>query len=83
MPRPCAGRFVGVWHRASGGPCTVVVIDETGLLKRRHAGGSPTIEWAGRPREHCQIGVFLASASACGPALLDRELSLPKEGAGS
>jgi SRSO17 transposase len=31
--------------------------------------------------EHCQIGVFLASASACGPALLDRELSLPKEGA--
>jgi SRSO17 transposase len=29
--------------------------------------------------EHCQIGVFLAYASARGPALLDRELSLPKE----
>ena len=35
-----------------GDPHGVVVIDETGLLKKgRHAGGgSPTIEWAGRPR---------------------------------
>ena len=29
--------------------------------------------------EHCQIGVFLAYASARGHALLDRELYLPQE----
>jgi SRSO17 transposase len=29
--------------------------------------------------EHCQIGVLLAYASACGHAWLDRELYLPKE----
>ncbi len=29
--------------------------------------------------EHCQIGVFLAYASARGQALLDRQLSLPQE----
>ena len=57
-----------------------MVIDETGCLKKgRHAAGvarqySGT---AGRV-EHCQIGVLRAYASAHGPALLDRALSLPK-----
>jgi SRSO17 transposase len=64
-----------------GAPHGVVVIDETGFLKKgRHSAGvarqySGT---AGRV-ENCQIGVFLAYASACGHALLDRELYLPKE----
>src|SRR4029450_2895989 len=64
-----------------GDPHGVVVIDETGFLKKgRHSVGvarqySGT---AGRV-ENCQIGVFLAYASACGHALLDRELYLPKE----
>jgi SRSO17 transposase len=64
-----------------GNPHGVVVIDETGFLKKgRHSVGvarqySGT---AGRV-ENCQIGVFLAYASACGHALLDRELYLPKE----
>jgi SRSO17 transposase len=59
----------------------VAVIDETGFLKKgRHSAGvarqySGT---AGRV-ENCQIGVFLAYASARGHALLDRELYLPKE----
>jgi SRSO17 transposase len=64
-----------------GDPHGVVVIDETGFLKKgRHSVGvarqySGT---AGRV-ENCQIGVFLAYASAWGHALLDRELYLPKE----
>jgi SRSO17 transposase len=64
-----------------GEPHGVVVIDETGFLKKgRHSAGvarhySGT---AGRV-DNCQIGVFLAYASARGQALLDRELYLPKE----
>jgi SRSO17 transposase len=64
-----------------GTPEGVMVIDETGFLKKgRHSAGvarqySGT---AGRV-ENCQIGVFLAYASAWGQALLDRALYLPKE----
>jgi SRSO17 transposase len=64
-----------------GTPQGVMVIDETGFLKKgRHAAGvarqySGT---AGRV-ENCQIGVFLAYASARGQALLDRALYLPQE----
>jgi SRSO17 transposase len=64
-----------------GDPHGVAVIDETGFLKKgRHSAGvarqySGT---AGRV-ENCHIGVFLGYASACGHALLDRELYLPKE----
>jgi len=59
----------------------VLVIDETGFLKKgRHSVGvarqySGT---AGRV-ENCQIGVFLAYASAREHALLDRTLYVPKE----
>lgn len=64
-----------------GTPQGVMVIDETGFLKKgRHSAGvarqySGT---AGRV-ENCQIGVFLAYASARGQALLDRALYLPQE----
>jgi SRSO17 transposase len=57
----------------------IMVIDETGFLKKgRHSAGvarqySGT---AGRV-ENCQIGVFLAYASARGQVLLDRALYLP------
>jgi SRSO17 transposase len=63
-----------------GTPDGVVVIDETGFLKKgRHSAGvarqySGT---AGRV-ENCQIGVFLAYASARGHVLLDRDLYLPQ-----
>jgi SRSO17 transposase len=59
-----------------GTPQGVVVIDETGFLKKgRHSAGvarqySGT---AGRV-ENCQIGVFLAYARARGQALLERAL---------
>jgi SRSO17 transposase len=64
-----------------GEPTAVLVIDETGFLKKgRHSAGvarqySGT---AGRV-ENCQIGVFLTYASRHGHVLLDRELYLPKE----
>jgi SRSO17 transposase len=64
-----------------GSPQGVLVIDETGFLKKgRHSVGvarqySGT---AGRV-DNCQIGVFLAYASARGHALLDRALYVPQE----
>lgn len=63
-----------------GVPEGVLVMDETGLLKKgKHAAGvarqySGT---AGRV-ENCQSGVFLAYASARGQGMLDRELYLPE-----
>ena len=58
----------------------VLVVDETGFLKK----GEKSVgvqrqysETAGRI-ENCQIGVFLAYASARGRTLLDRELYLPQ-----
>src|SRR5215510_4177858 len=64
-----------------GAPHGVVVIDETGFLKKgRHSAGVAR-QYSGTAGriENCQIGVFLAYASARGHALLDRELYLPKE----
>lgn len=67
--------------QALGDPAGVLVIDETGFLKKgRHSVGvarqySGT---AGRV-ENCQVGVFAAYASRWGQALIDRQLYLPKE----
>jgi len=67
-----------------GAPDAVLVIDETGFLKkgsksvgvqRQSPRGYPGT--AGRI-ENCQIGVFLGYASASGRALIDRELYLPQ-----
>jgi SRSO17 transposase len=64
-----------------GAPDGVLVIDETGFLKkgtklvgvkRQYSGTAGRIE-------NCQIGVFLAYASTRGRAFLDRELYLPQE----
>ena len=63
-----------------GDASAVLVIDETGFLKK----GSKSVGvqrqdsgTAGRV-ENCQLGVFLSSASQAGHTLLDRELYLPK-----
>ena len=63
-----------------GVPEGVLVIDETGFLKKgKHSAGVARQDsgTAGRV-ENCQIGVFLAYASARGQVLLDRELYLPE-----
>jgi SRSO17 transposase len=59
----------------------VLVLDETGFMKKgRHSAGVAR-QYSGTVGkvENCQIGVFLGYASPLGPALLDRELYLPKE----
>jgi SRSO17 transposase len=63
----------------------VLIIDETGFLKKgtRSAGGARQYSGTAGRVENCQIGVFLAYASAKGHALIDRELYLPQEGTGS
>jgi SRSO17 transposase len=64
-----------------GDPNGVLVIDETGFVKKgRHSAGVAR-QYSGTAGkvENCQIGVFLGYASPLGHALLDRELYLPKE----
>jgi SRSO17 transposase len=57
------------------------VIDETGFLKKGNKSAGVARQYSGTAGrvENCQIGVFLAYASARGHALIDRELYLPKE----
>jgi SRSO17 transposase len=64
-----------------GDPEAVLVLDETGFLKKgRHSAGVAR-QYSGTAGkvENCQIGVFLGYAGQLGHALLDRELSLPQE----
>jgi SRSO17 transposase len=59
----------------------VLVVDETGFLKKGHKSVGVKRQYSGTAGriENCQIGVFLAYASSKGHTLLDRELYLPKE----
>jgi SRSO17 transposase len=64
-----------------GDPHGVLVLDETGFLKKgQHSAGvaRPYSGTAGKV-DNCQIGVFLSYASPLGQVLLDRELYLPQE----
>jgi SRSO17 transposase len=59
----------------------VGVLDETGFLKKGIHSAGVARQYSGTAGkiENCQIGVFLAYASAQGHTLIDRELYLPKE----
>jgi SRSO17 transposase len=58
----------------------VLVIDETGFLKKGQHSAGVARQYSGTAGriDNCQIGVFLAYASRHGHTLLDRELYLPK-----
>ncbi len=58
----------------------VLIVDDTGFLKKgtRSAGVQRQYSGTAGRIENCQIGVFLAYASARGHALIDRELYLPE-----
>ncbi len=58
----------------------VLVVDETGFLKKGNKSVGVQRQYSGTAGriENCQIGVFLAYASASGRTLLDRELYLPQ-----
>lgn len=63
-----------------GAPEAVLVIDETGFLKKGTHSVGVQRQYSGTAGriENCQIGVFLAYASPHGHAFLDRDLYLPQ-----
>ena len=58
----------------------VVVVDETGFLKKGDKSAGVQRQYSGTAGriENCQVGVFLAYAGVKGRTLLDRELYLPQ-----
>lgn len=67
-------------REALASPDAGLVIDETGFLKKGCKSVGVQRQYSGTAGriENCQVGVFLAYASARGHTLLDRELYLPK-----
>lgn len=59
----------------------VLVVDETGFLKKGAKSVGVQRQYSGTAGriENCQVGVFLAYATAAGRTFIDRELYLPKE----
>jgi SRSO17 transposase len=64
-----------------GDPQAVLVLDETGFLKKGTKSVGVQRQYSGTAGriENCQIGVFLAYTSPQGRTFLDRELYLPRE----
>jgi len=63
-----------------GDPSAVLVLDETGFLKKGNKSAGVQRQYSGTAGriENCQIGVFLGYASRHGRALIDRALYLPQ-----
>ena len=63
-----------------GHPDGVLVVDETGFLKKGTKSAGVARQYSGTAGriENCQVGVFLGYAAPKGRALLDRALYLPK-----
>jgi SRSO17 transposase len=64
-----------------GDPTGVLVIDESGFLKKGEKSVGVKRQYCGTAGrvENCQVGVFLGYATQKGHTLLDRELYLPQE----
>src|SRR3989440_8203029 len=62
------------------GPDGMLVIDETGFLKKGKKSVGVKRQYSGTAGriENCQLGVFLTYTSQAGHTLVDRELYLPK-----
>src|SRR6516165_10061955 len=63
-----------------GGPGGVLIVDDTGFLKKGTKSAGVQRQYSGTAGrvENCQLGVFLAYASPAGRALIDTELYLPR-----
>ena len=63
-----------------GDPGAVLVVDETGDIKKGSASAGVQRQYSGTAGrvENCQVAVFLSYASPAGHVLIDRELYLPK-----
>jgi len=68
-------------HLLAPGEGGVLVVDETGFLKKGEKSAGVQRQYSGTAGriENCQIGVFLALTGSRGRALVDRELYLPKD----
>jgi len=64
-----------------GDPDGVLIVDETGFLKKGTKSCGVARQYTGTAGDtvNCQVGVFLAYASAHGTAFIDRALYLPGE----
>jgi SRSO17 transposase len=73
--------LMGYVSQHLGDPDGVLVVDETGFLKKGATSCGVARQDTGTAGriENAQVGVFLAYAGAKGQALIDRELYLPKE----
>src|SRR5437764_2228251 len=62
-----------------GDPDSVLVVDETGFLKKGSQSAGVQRQYSGTAgrTENCQVGVFLVYASPRGHTFLDRALYLP------
>jgi SRSO17 transposase len=69
---------------AVGDPAGVLIVDETGFLKKGTKSAGVARQYSGTAgrRENQQIGVFLAYATPRGCAFIDRALYLPETWAG-
>lgn len=67
-------------HLLSGGESGVLIVDETGFLKKGRKSVGVQRQYSGTAGriENCQVGVFLALCGSRGRCLIDRELYLPK-----
>ena len=63
-----------------GSPDAVLVVDETGDVKKGSASAGVQRQYSGTAGrvENCQVAVFLSYAAPAGHALIDRELYLPR-----
>ena len=63
-----------------GDPAGVLVVDETGFVKKGTKSAGVARQYTGTAGriENCQVGVFLAYATPAGRTFLDRELYLPR-----
>jgi SRSO17 transposase len=63
-----------------GDPAAVLVVDETGFLKKGTTSVGVQRQYSGTAGkvDNCQLGVFLAYAGPKGRAFIDRELYLPR-----
>jgi SRSO17 transposase len=67
-------------HLLAGGEGGVLVVDETGFLKKGDGSVGVQRQYSGTAGriENCQVGVFLALSGSRGRALVDRALYLPQ-----
>jgi SRSO17 transposase len=73
--------LLGYVREYLGHPDGVLVVDETGFLKKGTKSCGVARQYSGTAGriENCQVGVFLGYATKKGRALVDRALYLPKE----